>query len=292
MFRTYPSLVSQFSFSFEANGYLPIDGINEASYSSRASHHRNRTLHIIIPVIVGSVAISLCFFIACWQVAKRKGEETKEKKIYEVRRRMLPPDSSAAIIVKDETEKINIEEMPLFTFEMVLNGTDQFNENKLLGRGGFGLVYKDIGFPSMFGTYPSLVSQFSFSFEANGYLPIDGYKLPIAGWEVDFQTRKESTLNDFQRSCLPSHGYALPSLGKGILPCDYIGPRLEQRWEFPGDRPTIEIILSMLTRELVDLPILEQPVFAEKWNSSQVGTGSVHPQISINQLTLSILDGR
>ncbi|VFQ90427.1 unnamed protein product [Cuscuta campestris] len=65
----------------------------------------------------------------------------------------------------------------------------------------------------MYGHYPSLVGQFSFSFEANGYLPIDEYKLPIAGWEVDFQTRKESTLNDFQRSCLPIDGLAFPSLG-------------------------------------------------------------------------------
>ncbi|RAL49939.1 hypothetical protein DM860_002230 [Cuscuta australis] len=72
---------------------------------------------------------------------------------------------------------------------------------------------QDIGFPAMYGPYPSLVSQFSFSFEANGHLPIDGYKHPIAGWEVDFQTRKESTLNDLQRSCLPSDGYAFPSLG-------------------------------------------------------------------------------
>ncbi|VFQ93718.1 unnamed protein product [Cuscuta campestris] len=62
-------------------------------------------------------------------------------------------------------------------------------------------------------TQPSLVSQFSFSFEVNGHLPIDGYKLPIAGWEVDFQTRKESTFNDHQRSCLPIDGIPLPSLG-------------------------------------------------------------------------------
>ncbi|RAL39278.1 hypothetical protein DM860_002811 [Cuscuta australis] len=74
-------------------------------------------------------------------------------------------------------------------------------------------MFQDIGFSSMFRTYPSLVSQFSFSFEANGYLPIDGYKLLIARWEVDFQTRKESALNDLQRSCLPIDGLSLPSLG-------------------------------------------------------------------------------
>ncbi|VFQ80232.1 unnamed protein product [Cuscuta campestris] len=75
------------------------------------------------------------------------------------------------------------------------------------------MAQKDIGFPAMYGLYPSLVGQFSFSFEANGHLPIDGYNLPIAGWEVDFQIRKESTLNDFQRSCLPIDGLHIPLLG-------------------------------------------------------------------------------
>lgn len=49
---------------------------------------------------------------------------------------------SSAIVLRDESEKVNIGELPQFTFEMLANATDQFHENNLLGRGGFGLVYK------------------------------------------------------------------------------------------------------------------------------------------------------
>ncbi|KAK4439263.1 G-type lectin S-receptor-like serine/threonine-protein kinase [Sesamum alatum] len=64
--------------------------------------------------------------------------------------------------------------------------------------------------------------------------------------------------------------------------------------EFPKDRPTIQTVLSMLSREIVDLPAPEQPVFAEKWNGTHMG--STHPTsqvgFSTNELTLTVLDGR
>lgn len=65
--------------------------------------------------------------------------------------------------------------------------------------------------------------------------------------------------------------------------------------EFPKDRPTVQTILSMLTREIVDLPMPEQPIFADKnWNAS--ATGSTQPGnrvgLSINELTLTELHGR
>ncbi|KAL2494965.1 G-type lectin S-receptor-like serine/threonine-protein kinase [Forsythia ovata] len=63
--------------------------------------------------------------------------------------------------------------------------------------------------------------------------------------------------------------------------------------EFPKDRPTISTVLAMLSREIVDLPLPEQPVFAEKWNRSHV-TSSQQSQMgaSINDVTLTMLDGR
>ncbi|KAK4485372.1 hypothetical protein RD792_008011, partial [Penstemon davidsonii] len=49
---------------------------------------------------------------------------------------------SSAIVLKDETEKVNVKELPLFTFKKLSNATDKYHEKNLLGRGGFGLVYK------------------------------------------------------------------------------------------------------------------------------------------------------
>lgn len=49
---------------------------------------------------------------------------------------------STVIVMNDDSKKVNIGELPQFTFEMLATATDQFHESKLLGRGGFGPVYK------------------------------------------------------------------------------------------------------------------------------------------------------
>lgn len=54
------------------------------------------------------------------------------------------PSDSAGIVIKDAMDKVNLEEFPLFTFETLANATDQFHEDNMLGKGGFGPVYKVI----------------------------------------------------------------------------------------------------------------------------------------------------
>lgn len=77
-----------------------------------------------------------------------------------------------------------------------------------------------------------------------------------------------------------------------IIRCIQIGLLCVQ--EFAKDRPTIQTVLSMLTREIVDLPPPQQPDFAENWNV--FATGSAQPANHLghskNDLTLSVLDGR
>ncbi|KAL8467907.1 hypothetical protein ACS0TY_031232 [Phlomoides rotata] len=68
------------------------------------------------------------------------GDKTKGRKINDAGQ-TLSTDSTA-IVLKDESDVVNIEELPLFTFETLANATDQFHESNLLGRGGFGPVYK------------------------------------------------------------------------------------------------------------------------------------------------------
>ncbi|KAL6567467.1 hypothetical protein OROGR_001135 [Orobanche gracilis] len=53
----------------------------------------------------------------------------------------FPPDSTT-LVLKDESDKVKIEELPLFTFDMLADATDRFHEINLLGKGGFGYVYK------------------------------------------------------------------------------------------------------------------------------------------------------
>lgn len=61
--------------------------------------------------------------------------------------------------------------------------------------------------------------------------------------------------------------------------------------EYPKDRPTIQTLLSMLSYEIVDLPTPGQPIFAEKWNGLTVGS-TQQVGYSVNELTLTVLDGR
>ncbi|KAK6124450.1 hypothetical protein DH2020_041799 [Rehmannia glutinosa] len=68
------------------------------------------------------------------------GQKAKNKKVFEAGQTFS--SDSTAIVLKDESEKVNIEELPLFSFETLANATDQFHENNLLGKGGFGPVYK------------------------------------------------------------------------------------------------------------------------------------------------------
>lgn len=51
---------------------------------------------------------------------------------------------SSEIVLRDDIDTNSLDELPLYSFEMLANATDQFNADNLLGKGGFGPVYKVI----------------------------------------------------------------------------------------------------------------------------------------------------
>lgn len=75
-------------------------------------------------------------------------------------------------------------------------------------------------------------------------------------------------------------------LEREIVRCIQIGLLCVQ--EYPEDRPTIQTALSMLTREIGDLPSPKQPIFSHKCDST---TASLH-HFDTNDLTLSAVHGR
>ncbi|KAK4484190.1 hypothetical protein RD792_011412 [Penstemon davidsonii] len=108
--------------------------------SSELDNHSDRLLVIIIiPVLVGFAVICFVIIIA-WFWNKRKDTRFSDIKGFEAEN-VISLDSSA-VVHKGETEKVNVEALPLFTFKTLSNATYQFHENNLLGRGGFGRVYK------------------------------------------------------------------------------------------------------------------------------------------------------
>ncbi|KAH6790520.1 hypothetical protein C2S51_005526 [Perilla frutescens var. frutescens] len=414
--------------------------------ASEFENNQQRKLYVIIPVAVAFVCISILIFIAWWlMVKKKKGDKAKATDILQVGQ-MFTTDSTA-IILRDESKEVNIGELPKFTFEMLANATNMFHENNLLGRGGFGPVYKGImangkeiavkrlsadsgqGMQEFMNEvtvisklqHRNLVKLLGGCVEKEEkiliyeYMPNKSLDACLFGptnptkkfldWTKRFSIiegigrgimylHRDSILRIIHRDLKPSnvlldqdwnpkisdfgmarifggnqdhgntarvvgtYGYMAPeyamegrfseksdvySFGvlmleiiKGVKNAQYFNDEWSlslsgfawklwresnglgfvdesiASWEleeemvrciqigllcvqdFPNDRPTIQTILAMLTREIVDLPPPKEPLFAENSNGSATGSTQLGNQngYSNNDLTLTVLDGR
>ncbi|XP_073312490.1 G-type lectin S-receptor-like serine/threonine-protein kinase At1g11300 [Primulina huaijiensis] len=412
---------------------------------SELDHKKKNNLLIIIPIVVAVVTISIMIFIAWFCIFKKKGEKKKDPKIFEAVQAF--PSDPASIVLKDESEKVNIEELPLFTFETLANATDQFHDDNELGKGGFGTVYKgklengkEIAVKRLSAASGQGMEEFMnevvvisklqhrnlvrlvgccverkenmliYEYMPNKSLDVCLFdpKHPsqqILNWKKRFDIiegigrgilylHRDSRLRIIHRDLKPSnvlldedwnpkisdfgmarifggnqdqantarvvgtYGYMAPEYAMegrfseksdvysfGVLMLEIISGKknthyYNEEWslsllgcawklwsednglafaeqtivssnfqgdivrsvhiallcvqEFPTDRPTIQTVLAMLSREIVDLPAPEQPVFAEKWNRFHVGTtqATIQTGYSGNEVTLTVLDGR
>ncbi|KAL6542894.1 hypothetical protein OROHE_010414 [Orobanche hederae] len=422
-----------------------FNGIGAVIYvrlaASELDDHNDRKLVIIIPVVVG-VLLSICIFIAWWWMAKKKGKHIENKKTLETLQ-----SNSSAIVLKDESEKVNIQELPLFTFKTLADATNQFHDESMLGRGGFGYVYKgnlangkDIAVKRLSTAsgqgmeefrneaiviskvqHRNLVKLLGCCVEREEkmlvyeYMPNKSLDVclfdpthpsqKILDWQKRFNIvegigrgllylHRDSRLKIIHRDLKPSnvlldedwtpkisdfgmarifggnqdhgntsrvvgtYGYMAPEYAMegrfseksdvysfGVLMLEIVSGKknthyYNQEWslgllgcawklwnedngmtfadqtiaspeyvgeivrcihiallcvqEFPKDRPTVQTVLSMLSHEIVDLPLPEQPLFAEKWDRSHAGSTYPTSQsgFSVNDLTITVLDGR
>jgi len=77
-------------------------------------------------------------------------------------------------------------------------------------------------------------------------------------------------------------------LEKEMVRCVQVGLLCVQ--EYAEDRPNVSTILSMLTREIDDLPSPKQPAFTTRPSFSKKCTSK--SQGSINNVTVTIMEGR
>lgn len=80
-----------------------------------------------------------------------------------------------------------------------------------------------------------------------------------------------------------------PSSNAEITRCMHIALLCVQ--ESPLNRPIISTVLSMLSTEIVDLPLPKEPLFTDRWNHPHLGSSSSQTG-SANKISFTILDGR
>ncbi|KAH0756954.1 hypothetical protein KY290_020447 [Solanum tuberosum] len=89
-----------------------------------SADHGKDIKKIVIPVIVGSLTLCVCLFLYYIMVIRRRGVKREE------------------VALLGDKSPVNMEELPVFSLDMIANATSQFNEDNKLGQGGFGPVYK------------------------------------------------------------------------------------------------------------------------------------------------------
>ncbi|XP_054778564.1 G-type lectin S-receptor-like serine/threonine-protein kinase At1g11300 isoform X2 [Prosopis cineraria] len=96
--------------------------------SELEKHSQKRTIIIAVAVTIGIITLTACAYLL-WKlltVNKYAGGIDSH-------------NQSQRMIRQDE---VNMDELPLFDFEELLNATNNFHSSNMLGRGGFGSVYK------------------------------------------------------------------------------------------------------------------------------------------------------
>ncbi|KAL0310695.1 UNVERIFIED_CONTAM: G-type lectin S-receptor-like serine/threonine-protein kinase [Sesamum angustifolium] len=116
---------------FEGN--MGSDFYVRAAYSDLEKPKDHKVI-VIVSVIASLVAASICLFFSWW-MCKRKGKAT-----------ISSAHGKAEASRSDSTEilmgEVNIEELPLYSFDVLASSTNNFDMGNQLGMGGFGTVYQ------------------------------------------------------------------------------------------------------------------------------------------------------
>ncbi|XP_059660386.1 G-type lectin S-receptor-like serine/threonine-protein kinase At1g11330 [Cornus florida] len=108
---------------------------------SELEKNRSTKVVIKIAVLVGSVTIAICTYFL-WRRMARPGGRKKESEMSLPKKRKVNPYCLNESLHGDNVNKIKLEELSIFSFEMLEIATNKFDVANKLGQGGFGPVYK------------------------------------------------------------------------------------------------------------------------------------------------------
>ncbi|XP_057796284.1 G-type lectin S-receptor-like serine/threonine-protein kinase At1g11330 isoform X2 [Salvia miltiorrhiza] len=107
------------------------------AYTDADKEKSNKGVAIIVSVVASFVAASICLAFAWW-TCKTRGENRTSA--YE--KEGNSPSDLSEIVLRSDMDKVRIEELPLYSFEMLVTATSNFDTRNMLGMGGFGPVYE------------------------------------------------------------------------------------------------------------------------------------------------------
>ncbi|KAL2901468.1 Cysteine-rich receptor-like protein kinase 8 [Bienertia sinuspersici] len=218
------------------------------------------------------------------------------------------------------SELVQLEELPLFEFKTLAIATNYFQDSSKLGQGGFGSVYKILGWhvysaikqdqdntTRAVGTYGYMSPEYAM--EGHFSEKSDVYSFGVLLLEIITGRKNSSFWLDDQSLTLLGYVWKLwnedaiasiidPLIGNSIiwpevLRCIHVGLLSVQ--EFPGDRPSTSTVLSMINSDIVDLPSPKQPGFTRRLVSSDTASSQVCTQNSSstrNSFSITCVIGR
>ncbi|KAH0697200.1 hypothetical protein KY289_014682 [Solanum tuberosum] len=110
------------------------------AYSELAANEKKNVpvAAIAITVSIGSITVILCGYLFRKLLANHKERKRKNEALL----REASPKFYQEGMIKDDINQVKIEDITLYSFDMLANATDSFQSASKLGEGGFGPVYK------------------------------------------------------------------------------------------------------------------------------------------------------
>ncbi|KAL1567331.1 non-specific serine/threonine protein kinase [Salvia divinorum] len=107
------------------------------AYSDADEEKSNKRIVSIVSVVASFVVALICLAFAWW-TCKRKGVYRTSAYV----KGGNGPSDMSEVVLPSDMDKVKIEELPLYSFEMIVTATVNFDTRNMLGMGGFGPVYK------------------------------------------------------------------------------------------------------------------------------------------------------
>ncbi|KAK4588007.1 hypothetical protein RGQ29_019129 [Quercus rubra] len=202
-------------------------------------NERNLKVIIIVTVIIGAMAIpSTTYFLWRWMTEKR-----------------VRKNKSRESLPSKNLNNVKLHELPTFSLEELATATNNFHVANMLGRGGFGTVYKgklhdgqEIAVKRLSRSSGQGLEEFM-----NEVFVISKLQHRNLAWKL---------WNDDNIMALVDPTIWDPCFQMEMLRCIHVGLLCVQ--ELARDRPTVSTIISMLNSEILDLPTPKQPAFTER----------------------------